>query len=242
MNLLDLVNRVAEGLPEVDRVTETERASRRTGEIYLPGVKTLTEIQFVEELMDWWSIAHADDFKSTSGIGWAKEVAYKDIAKAKCDLVLCTDGSPLYEPEWGIEFKHISLAGNNGKNNDYNVSKMLSPYLKDRSLMHDILRLKTSSPAQKKAVIGYAFDYSFETCDEALIRHPEHREIIKNLRAVCRSVDVNQGVYSILDLIDFADQIYRNEGLVSPVVKVPFQGAWKHPAGGNGWIFGWEVL
>ena len=242
MNLEQIVERVAEGLVEVDKLTTTERASRRTGEIYLPGVKTLTEVQFVSEFATWWFDTYPNDFNSISKQALALEVPYRDLRRANCDLVFCTDGSPLHDPEWAIEFKHISLAGNNGKTNDYGVPKMLSPYLKDRSLMHDILRLKASSPAHKKAVVGYAFDYSFETCDEALLIHPNHSDVIANLRAVCRSVDPDSGNYSVSELVDFANQIYKSEGLVGEVVTKVFEGAWKHPVGGKGLIFAWQVL
>lgn len=242
MELNEFILRVAEGLTHVDAADAGGRSSQRTGQAYLPGVKTMTEVQFVSAFANWWVEAHPNDLKSSYGDPFALEVKYPSISRAKCDLVFCTDGSTLQAPEWAVEFKHISLAGDNGKNNDFNVPKMLSPYLKDRSLMHDLGRLREDPIAAKQAVIGYCFDYSFDTCDEALRRHPDKADVIKNLRSVCRSVDPKGGVYSVLPLVEFANEIYKNEGLVGDLHKAAFSNAWRHPAGGNGWVFGWEVL
>ena len=90
--------------------------------------------------------------------------------------------------------KHISFCGDNGIKNDHGVQKMLSPYRKDRALIHDIERLSNSPIAQRKAVIGYCFDYSFSSCDEAAKRHPKEFTRIKNLRATCKENDPTIGV------------------------------------------------
>jgi hypothetical protein len=121
----------------------------------------MSEPKFVEELAAWWEKNHLADFPTMNSIG--TEVPYKGIPRAKCDLVLSTDSS-IDNPEWAIEVKHIALVGNNGKNNDFGVAKILSPYLKDRSLIHDILRLRDFGIGRHKAVVGYCFEYSFESC------------------------------------------------------------------------------
>ena len=54
MNLEQVLERFAEGLVAVDSSTTHSSANQRTGEIYLPGVKTLREPVFVEELVNWW--------------------------------------------------------------------------------------------------------------------------------------------------------------------------------------------
>jgi hypothetical protein len=244
MELSQIVQRVAEGIPQVDKITETIRFTRRYPKVQLlPGVKTLLEEQFVVELMDWWSHAYPNDGDSLfGGFSFEIERGYKRYPRAKCDLVLSSDGSGLVEPEWAIEFKHISLAGNNGKANGYAVQKVLSPYLNDRSLIHDIERLKADPPGRKLAVIGYCFDYSFETCVEALSRHPRQKSVVDELTKLCRGVDPVNGVFSVTDLVEFADDIFQKRGLVSAPVQNRFNGAWKHPAGGNGLVFGWQVI
>jgi len=240
VELNEISSRFREGLTVVDTTTQHVSANRRNGEVYLPGVKTLRESKFMEELAKWWTQTYPEDFVPTGGI--ALEVPYPDISRAKCDLVLSTDDSLPLKPEWSIEVKHISLVGNNGKNNDFGVAKILSPYLKDRSLIHDIYRMKNSGFSKRKAVIGYCFNYDAQTCDEAERRHPDSGEYVHNLREVCKLNDPINGVYTVKPLIAFADEIFQSQGLVKPVQILDFQGAWRHPCGGNGSIFAWELL
>ena len=131
--------------------------------------------------------------------------------------------------------------GDNGKNNDYNVQKMLSPYLKDRSLIHDIHKLRKNPVARKQAVIGYCFNYDFSTCDEALGLHPEQKTRIKQMRAVCKKNNDKTGELNIKDVVDFANQIFTTNNLARNLVQKDFTNAWRHPCGGGGTIFGWEV-
>jgi hypothetical protein len=131
--------------------------------------------------------------------------------------------------------------GDNGKNNDYNVQKMLSPYLKDRSLIHDIHKLRKNPIARKQAVIGYCFNYDFTTCDEALKLHPEHETRIKQMKAVCKKNNDKTGELNVRNIIDFTNQIFTNNNLGRNLVQKEFTGAWRHPCGGGGTIFGWEV-
>ena len=240
MELQQIVSRFVEGLPAVDASTQHISANRRNGEVYLPGVKTLSERKFLEEFTQWWKLANPTDFNPSGAL--ATEVRYPDISRAKCDLVLSTDGSALSNPEWSIEVKHVALVGNNGKNNDYGVAKILSPYLKDRSLIHDIYRIKNHGFSKRKAVIGYCFNYNIESCDTAERNHPNKKEIVDNLREVCRLNDPTNGVYSVLPLVEFADEIFQSKGLVKSLQIADFQGAWRHPCGGNGNIFAWEII
>jgi hypothetical protein len=251
LDLSEVLNKVAEGLVAVDSSTTHIGRNQRTGVLYDPGVKTMREPVFVSELAQWWESTYPADFKSTgqpcacssSGGGNPElEHLYDHTPRAKCDLRFSSDGSEMSSPEWAIEFKHLALVGNNGKNNDFGVAKMLSPYLKDRSLMHDIERMRDDPQGKKQAVIGYCFEYSFGSLDFAEKIHPSRREVIDNLRDVCSSVDRKSGIYSPLPLIDFADEIYTNLGLVTPVIKKKFQNAWRHPAGGDGYVFAWQIL
>jgi len=240
VELSTILKRFSEGLSFVDANTGHVSANRRTGEVYLPGVKTLSEPKFVEELLNWWRQFHSLDFKPENASD--REVPYPNVPRAKCDLILSTDGSPLESPEWSIEVKHIALVGNNGNNNDYGVAKLLSPYLKDRALIHDLHRLKDHGIGKRKAVVGYCFEYDFESCRDALIQHPNQSEYIANIRKVCRKNDPSNGRYTVMDMIDFANEIFLNRGLVKPVQVENFQNAWRHPCGGKGNIFGWELL
>jgi len=239
MEITEILSRFTEGLPSVDKHTSHQSSNQRTGEVYLPGVKTMSEPKFVEEFLTWWLETYPTDFSPKNAV--KREVPYEGIPRAKCDLVFSSDGSDITKPEWSIEIKHIALVGNNGKNNDYGVAKILSPYLKDRSLIHDIERLRDHGKGKRKAVIGYCFDYSFETCVDALVEHPSSGDVIDNVREVCRKNDPELGIYTARPMIDFANEIFLNRGLVKNLVTAEFKDAWRHPCGGNGIIFGWEL-
>jgi hypothetical protein len=58
LKLEQVLERFAEGLVAVDSSTTHSSANQRTGEIYLPGVKTLREPVFVEELINWWLLCY----------------------------------------------------------------------------------------------------------------------------------------------------------------------------------------
>lgn len=241
MEFQKILNRFAEGIVAIDNETNVIRANRRTGEVYLPGAKTLTEVQLMQEIVTWWEQKYPEDFDPDSEI--TVEFPYPNLKRAACDLVFRSSDASNDDPiEWAIEVKHIALVGNNGKNNDYGVGKTLSPYLKDRSLIHDIARLTSDPIAPRRAVIMYGFEYSFATCDDANRIHPNSTEIVNEIRKVCRSVDPVAGSYTLTPLISFANEIFQRNGLVSTSARVAnFEGAWRHPCGGSGTFAGWEV-
>lgn len=241
MNLEHILQRFATGLMAVDQAVEVGGYNRRTGELYLPGVKTLTERDCVSQVRDWWARTHPEDFDGPADKALAVEVPYPFTPRAKLDLLIADATQKRVVPQWAIEVKHIALVGNNGKNNDFNVTKMLSPYLKDRSLMHDITRLKSDPFCANQAVIGYSFDYSFDTLTEASRVFPHESETLGNIRDVCQKVDATSGRYSVNDLVDFADSIFASRDYVFEAQRVPFGPTWKHPAGGYGWVFGWQI-
>jgi hypothetical protein len=234
MELQHVLSRYAEGLSALDEHMDSGRANPRTGEIYLPGVKSQLEATMVDALDEWWANHYPNEL-----FGLAKSrvgIPYPNLARTKCDHVINTDRGE--EPEWAIEVKNIALVGNNGKRNDFAVSKILSPFLKDRSLLHDVVRLRTYSLARRHAVIGYSFGYSFETCEKALGLHPNRVSEIENIREVCRT---NGGELSIEPLLEFADGIMRVRGLITGAMAVEKFEGWRHPCGGRGLVFGWEV-
>jgi hypothetical protein len=240
VELNQILDRFVEGISAVDSNTKHTSANRRTGEMYLPGVKTMNEPKFVEEFLEWWRKEHADDFSPRGASD--REVKYPGIPRAKCDLIFSSEGSPLSTPEWSIEVKHVALVGNNGKNNDFGVAKILSPYLKDRSLIHDIERLRDHGIGKRKAVVGYSFEYSYESCYEAALKHPSHLDVVENIREVCRMNDPENGAYPLMPMIEFANEIFQHKGLVKDLKVKDFKNAWRHPAGGNGKFFAWELV
>lgn len=235
MELDEIVQRYAEGLAAVDATTTLLRPNQRTKEIYLPGLKTLSERQVIDHLDEWWSHIHPGDFVTPDA--HSTQYPYPGTG-ATCDHVITTTGQEDL-PEWAIEAKYLQLVGDNGKRNDFAVGKALSPYLKDRSLYHDIHKLRQAPIARRLAVIGFAFTYDLETCSQALREHPDQTERIGNIRKVCED---NGGALSIRPVVEFADAIFKIRGFVArEYVSAQFEG-WRHPCGGRGVVFGWEVL
>jgi len=239
MELSTIVERFASSLLEVDSTTQTINVNAKTKEPYLPGVLSLNEVQTVRELREVWLREYPSDFPSPSDV--EIEFPYPNIPKARCDLVFSSDGKGIGDPEWAIEVKRIQFVGDNGKNNDFNVQKILSPYLKDRSLIHDIHNLSKDRIGRRQAVLGYCFEYDFKTCDEALVLHPNEITRIKNLRSVCKKNDPDLGSLPLEPMLSFANQIFVDTGLATSRIEKSFENAWRHPCGGNGRVFAWEL-
>jgi len=236
MDLSDVIRRYAEALAAIDREADPDRANQRTGEFYKPGIKSMREPQVVTAVDSWWAANYPEDFQDVTvpRLG----VKYPTMeTPTRCDHVFTTTSAP-EPPEWAIEWKNVVLVGDNGKRNDYTTGKILSPYLKDRSLLHDVARLRTYPLAERHAVVGYGFNYSLETCVEARSRFPDYPETIDNVETVCRN---NGGELSMRPLLDFAESILYVRGLVpGPRAQQAFS-AWAHPAAGHGLVFGWEI-
>ena len=239
MELELIVDRFAEGLKYVDQNSAYIGSNQRTKSTYLPGVPTMPEINVSKEVLKWWVAAYPSDFLPSNA--YQTEVPYPEIPRAKCDIVFSSDGNWPDLPEWAIEVKRIQFVGDNGKNNDYNVPKILSPYLKDRSLIHDIRRMRAHPIARFQAVVGYAFSYDFETCNDAKLRHPNETARISEIEKVCRVNDSLNGVLRSDDLIHFADLQFKSAEVVNKMVVKPFSDLWRHPCGGKGNVFAWQV-
>ena len=183
-----------------------------------------------------WGLLHPDEFRTAAEerVG----VKYPDVPRAKCDHVFSSDLAASDEPEWGIEVKKIEFVGNNGKANDYGVGKMLSPYLKDRGLLHDAARLRQYGFTRRIAVIGYVFNYDVASLADLRRLHPGDDQVISNVEAVLRR---NGGTLSSRPLIEFTDAILGLRGyLRGPRREAPFS-AFRSPTAGRGIVFGWEI-
>ena len=242
MDLEVIARRFAEGLTYVDAKTSivSHPNGNKSKPPYLPGVPTMHERDVARDFMDWWIQKYPADFNPINA--YELEVAYPNLARASCDIVFSSDGVWMPEPEWAVEIKRVQLVGNNGNNNDFGLAKVLSPYLKDRSLAHDLRRQQQHAFARKHACIGYLFSYSFETLEEASQLHPGKKEQLNNLKKVLHGNDRAGGTLRGEDLVDSANVIFKHLGLVvDDVITVPFKGLWRHPCGGNGIVFAWEV-
>lgn len=236
MELPAIVARYAEALGSIDSVADGLRASGRTGDDHRPAVKTLTEPKTVAAVDAWWGDHYPQDFAQPELPRTGVRYPTMETVTA-CDHVFTTDSTDEL-PEWAIEWKRAQLVGNNGKRNDFAVSKVLSPFLKDRSILHDVLRLRTYPLGRRHAVVGYGFNHSLESCEEARQLFPDEAERIGHIEDVCRD---NGGELSLRPLLDFAESILYVKGLIpGPRAESKFQ-AWAHPCGGRGIVFGWEV-
>ncbi|MFN7751269.1 MAG: hypothetical protein ACK5TE_03270 [Pseudomonadota bacterium] len=236
MDLATIVKRFATALTTIDREDTRARANRRTGELYRPGLPAMSEREVTTAFCKWWRSKYPEDFPQDHRI--EAEVRYPLDQRARCDFVIRDLNDQV---TWAVEVKKISLVGDNGKGNDFGVTKMLSPYLKDRSLRHDLLRLKDSGLAGRAACIVYGFSYSAETVAYARHKFVEEATRIANLDRVRDSARDANGVYSLEPLTDIAQLMFDKEKLTTNVIRKEFSGAWTHPCGGNGLVVGWEV-
>lgn len=218
----------------VDANIATSGANTRTGVIYQLGFKSLNEEPAVDAIDDAWEHLHPGERQVH-----LMKVRYPDLpATAKVDHVVTTDGLGLYE--WSVEVKRLQFVGDNGKRNDYATTKVLSPYLKDRGMLHDAVRLREYGFSRRVAVIGYSFEYDQASWLEALSRHTS-ADSAATLAEIARVLEGNGGHMRARPLIEFADAIMGLRGLTSgPRAHAEFE-AWRHPAGGRGVVFGWEV-
>jgi hypothetical protein len=237
VELQQIVERYAESLAHVDATTTVVGVNRRNKNTYLPGIQPMTEAVVVPLMDDAWEHLYPGErhFRKT-------EVNYPSKAvkrTTKLDHILTTDGLLGDSPEWGIEVKRLQFVGDNGKNGDHEVAKMLSPYLKDRGVLHDALRLREYGFTRRIAVVGYGFNYDDASLTWAAALHTSGPAAVtvKNIKSRVK----NNGPLHFRPLIEFADAILRMRGWTKgPRAEAPFE-AWRHPSGGTGVVFGWEV-
>lgn len=234
MELQEIIDRYAEAFAHVDNHPQQFiPINPGTGLPWATALKPLGETKAVTAVDAAWDHLHPGELEA----GARTNVPYPAVRGAKCDHVFSTAAGG-DEPEWGIEVKKIEFVGRNGKKNDYGVGKVLSPYYKDRGMLHDALRLREHGFTQRIAVIGYAFTYDQASCDEALRRYPEANGVVDSMREVVRSNGVAIGPRQ---LIDFADAILGVRGyLRGPRVQADFA-AWGSVTGGLGTVWGWEI-
>lgn len=235
MELQQIVERYAEAIEHVDETIATSGANPRTGVIYRLGFKSLDEAPAVEAIDQAWEHLHPSERQIHSMM-----LRYPNLpATAKVDHVITTDGIQPGD-EWGIEVKRLQFVGDNGKRNDFATTKVLSPYLKDRGMLHDSLRLREYGFTRRVAVIGFSFDYDRATLLEARARHTS-ADSVTVLVEIEKLLGVNGGHLRTRPLIEFADAIMGLRGLTTgPRAEARFE-AWRHPAGGRGTVFGWEI-
>ena len=253
VELKHIVANMAASLKVVDESTEIQRESRSGSGGYIPCVGTMWEDDFTREAVITWALRSPSDFHGFTE-KWF-EVPYP-VGRGKCDLVLSGAGfSPefgLAAYEWAIENKYVRFIGDNGKNNDYGVTKVVSPYRKDRSSVLDAERLLTFHPAEKKAILMYGFEFdsdshrlALEWCDahESVGDQSKNRERVKNMKSILDKADPKTHEMSMQDLIPLFEAAAKTKGIqLGPCIEQEFSGLSRHPLYHKGRILAWQVL
>jgi hypothetical protein len=240
MELKQILDRFADGLHFVDSTTSIINANAKTGK-YRPGLTQLHEDHARDELVMWWKDNYPTEFKNPGcKLRDITEIKYPENKRKLCDIVFSPQNYSGGGNEWAIEFKYIRFIGDNGKKNPYGAGKFLSPYMMETSLITDLIRLQKSKIASRKAVIGFSFNYSFDSLAKSIQKHPNMEQVHKNMQAVLKSNDSISGVVSIDNLLEIVNFAVRKYGLQTEAEKSYFD-AWRNPTGGNGVVFGWEV-
>jgi len=251
MELSLIASRLAEILPIVDAKTTTQRASRSGSGEYIPCVGTIWEDDLTREITEMWSKSYPDELPEYSD-KWL-EIRYPN-KKGNCDL--CLNG-PDYSPvlgqppyEWAIEMKYVRFIGDNGKNNDYGVTKVASPYRKDRSSVLDAERLKGFTLAKKKAIVMYGFEFgpksfknAVEWCNNVEGEEKnKNLERAKNMKNVLDKEDPETNAMDMLSLIPLFEAATHARGIqLSESVDYDFQNLTRHPLYSKGRILAWQV-
>ena len=252
MELQDIVDNFALSFKVVDDNTTTQRSSRSGSGAYIPCVGTIWEDDFTREAVIAWALRSPQDFQNFSE-NWF-EVNYPGKRRGNCDLVLKGAG---FEPEfglaayeWAIENKYVRFIGDNGKNNDYGVTKVVSPYRKDRSSVLDAERLLEFHTAEKKAILMYGFEFNSDSvllanewCDRQRGDQSKNRERVKNMKSVLDKADPKTHEMSMQDLIPLFEAAAKTKGIkLGECIQKSFDGLSRHPLYHRGRILAWQVL
>jgi hypothetical protein len=252
MELRHIVDRVGACLQIVDGKTTTQRASRTGSGKYIPCVGTIWEEDATREILAEWDKSFPDllGYKPD----WT-EVPFP-TRKGACDFVLCTTGfsSSFGEPpyEWAIENKYVRFIGDNGKNNDYGVTKVVSPYRKDRSSVRDAERLSDFTTATRKAVMMYGFEFDAHSkvlsatwLKNNMTRGDHEKNVarVRNMMKVLDNTDPVNNEMSMMDLVPLFEAACETRGIrLGPLATTTFSGLDRHPLYHKGRILAWEIL
>ena len=240
---VDLIaSRFIEALKFVDDNTTTVTHSR-AGASYLQGIQSMNERDTVTEVVDYWKTTYPNDFVPSEMC--LTEQPYPESKAKKADILFDSYAVEVDSAgeltKWAIEAKRFQFVGDNGKNNDFGVAKMFSPYLKDHSLAHDAKRLAESRVADRKIVLVYGFEYDLSVTRNSLLKHPAESSRIREIERVCKNNNPTN------PSINFDLLVERVAPNLQEVVKVihfadfSMNGLWRHPCGGRVRVLAWEV-
>ena len=242
MDVNVIASRFIEALKYVDDHTTAITLSR-AGTQYLQGIQSMNERDTVDEVVEYWRAAYPSDFVPPKVC--LTEQPYPESKAKKADILF--DAYAIESDvengknKWEIEAKRFQFVGDNGKNNDFGVAKMFSPYLKDHSLAHDAKRLAESLVADRKIVLVYGFEYDVSVTRNALVRHPGESSRIREIERVCKN---NNPTNPSINFDLLVERVVPNLQEVVRVVDFSdfsMDGLWRHPCGGRVRVLAWEV-
>ena len=252
VELEKISQRISEYLPVVDAITQTQRASRTGSGAYIPCVGTIWEDDFTREVVQEWSKDAPGELPGFSN-DWL-EIRYPNH-RGNCDLCLNGKGysSGFGQPpfEWAIEMKYVRFIGDNGKNNDYGVTKVASPYRKDRSSVLDAERLLGFDLASRKAIVMYGFEFDSDSYANALdwcnsYSSPsdmkKNMQRAKDMKGVLDKEDPVSHRMELTSLISLFEAAAKTRGIrLGSVIQNTFDGLDRHPLYSRGRVLAWEI-
>ncbi len=232
MNLAEFVQHVAEAMPRLDA-----DAVARPDVQYLPGLGTMGEGAFRDAVRAYLAEHHASAYPRLHA-----EVPYAGLRGAKCDLCI-GPADPAARFEWAVELKKVAFVGDNGKNNDFGPSKVVSPYRIHRSSVLDAERLQANRPAARGAVLMYGFDFDREVVEIGRALCVEAGIPIDRVDALSDVLDRNGGDYLVEPTFLMFEQMPTQARFrLSPRVQAPFGPLHRHPIYLKGHVAAWEIL
>jgi hypothetical protein len=216
--------------------------------------------KYIRSFMNTTETATTSDFRKWLRENYSKTIVVSEdevpypppFSRKRCDV--CFSGSDAqtsnYIWEWGVEFKRIQFWGNNGKGNDYGTAKLISPYDRDRSMIHDAKRLALNfKKSKRKVLILYGFESDQNLISSALKRENEKEiknkinvSFIKNLQKLLNAEDKKElKLAPLCQIFEATMKILHPNITIIPSGNLQIGEFTGHPTGGNLAVKAYEI-
>jgi len=239
-----VLERIKEGTETIDRECEFKKKVKNketNKDEYFSGIKALPEDIYCKELVNWWKKKYPRDFDDTNKIGI--QCKYLEDELIKCDIVFSSKGyKGEYKNEWAIEFKKTLIIGHNGKDYEQTPKRIFDWKVKHSSLYNDSKRLDNSLIAENKLIVAYGFKYDKDKLAHMRTLHPdpEHKTRLDEIEEILDIPD-NKGCYNIEEGIINLQFILKGRGLINEDFELIDFWAPRHPCGGYGEMYVFQI-
>lgn len=72
-------------------------------------------------------------------------------------------------------------------------------------------------------IVGYSFEFSYQSCYETALKHLTHLDVVEKIKEVCRLNDSTSGAYSLMPMIEFANEVIRHKDHVKDLIVKNFR-------------------